>query len=97
MDAQGFECNVIEGMGQTLANSINLMKFEYATTHLHAHGCMDLLPKMSNHSFDIYRKFEDDNLSGLVIDTSVFACDGGTKECDLFGKSTVHTIKRGAL
>ena len=21
------------------------------------------------------------------LDTSVFACDGGTKECDLFGKS----------
>ena len=84
MDAQGFECNVIEGMGQTL---INLMKFEYATNHLHAHGCLDLLPKMSNHFFDIYRKFEDDIFSGLVIDTSVFACDDGTNECDLFGKS----------
>ena len=37
--------------------------------------------------FDIYRKFEDDIFSGLVIDTSVFACDDGTNVCDLFGKS----------
>jgi hypothetical protein len=77
MDAQGFERNIIEGMGQPLANNIDVMKFEYATTHLHAHGWIIFLT---------YRKFEDDNLSGLVIDTSVFACDGGTKECDLFGK-----------
>ena len=87
MDAQGFECNIIEGMGQKLANSISVVKFECATTHLLAHGCLDLLPKMSNHSFDMYKKIEDENLSGLLNNTSVFACDGGTKECDLFGES----------
>jgi FkbM family methyltransferase len=30
MDAQGFECKILEGMGGEVAEQIDVMKFEYA-------------------------------------------------------------------
>ena len=43
LDAQGFECNVLEGMGQELAQTIDVIKLEYAKKWLDAHECTDLL------------------------------------------------------
>ena len=33
MDAQGFECKILEGMGSNLASKITMVKFEYAGKH----------------------------------------------------------------
>lgn len=65
MDAQGFECKILEGMGQELAQKIHVIKFEYARKHLNAHGCEDLLPRMSQYSFDVYAGYAN-GFSGLL-------------------------------
>ena len=44
MDAQGFECNILEGMGNDIANAIGVMKFEWAAKWLTAQNCTDFLP-----------------------------------------------------
>jgi len=54
MDAQGFECNIFEGMGQAIASGIETIKFEYAAAFLDAQKCTDLLDRMRNYGFDIY-------------------------------------------
>jgi len=38
MDAQGFECNVLDGMSQDLANAIKKVKFEVCLNHLPKQG-----------------------------------------------------------
>jgi hypothetical protein len=48
MDAQGFECIFLEGMGGEVTEKIDVMKFQYADLWLFAHGCMDLLPQVMN-------------------------------------------------
>ena len=59
MDAPGYECKILEGMGKDLAEKIGIVKFEYAGKWLQGHGCMDILPRMSkNYLFDIYRKWK---------------------------------------
>ena len=55
MDAQGFECNILEGMGYAIADTIKEIKFEYATNKwLTAHGCTDLLKRFRDFEFDVY-------------------------------------------
>ena len=41
MDAQGFECSIVEGMGKDVAGIIDVLKFEYSPMFLHSHGCFD--------------------------------------------------------
>jgi FkbM family methyltransferase len=55
MDAQGYECNIMEGMGQALASGIETLKFEWAPKHLNAQKCTTLLDRMRAYGFDIYR------------------------------------------
>ncbi len=66
MDAQGFECKILEGMGGEVAEQIDVMKFEYADHWLFAHGCMDLLPRVMNYSFDVYRDYENGAFTWMV-------------------------------
>ena len=54
MDAQGFECNIMEGMGDAIADTIEEIKFEYAKKWLTAHGCSDLLKRFRDFEFDLY-------------------------------------------
>ena len=56
MDAQGFECNILEGMGNDIANAIGVMKFEWAAKWLTAQNCTDFLPRLRNYGFDVYSK-----------------------------------------
>lgn len=58
MDAQGFECNILEGMGNDIANAIGAIKFEWAATWLTAQNCTDLLPRLRNYGFDVYSKYD---------------------------------------
>lgn len=64
MDAQGFECRIVEGMGE-VAGIIEMMKFEYSYPYLHSHGCFDLLPLLMN-NFNIYTQYQDGVFSGLT-------------------------------
>lgn len=57
MDAQGYECNILEGMGKDVAKGIDVIKFEWADHWLKGHNCTDLLPRMRNYGFDIYKKY----------------------------------------
>lgn len=55
MDAQGYECKIMEGIGEQLANQIDNVKFEYARNCLKAHGCTDLLTFFRKYGFDVYK------------------------------------------
>ena len=55
MDAQGFECNDLEGMGQDVASGIETIKFEYSHSHLAAQNCTGLLDKVCAYGYNIYK------------------------------------------
>jgi hypothetical protein len=59
MDAQGFECKIVEGKGEEVAEQIDVMKFENADHLIFVHGWMDLLQRVMNYSFDVYRGYEN--------------------------------------
>ena len=54
MDAQGFECNILEGMGQAIASGIEVIKFEYCLKFLDGQNCTDLFDRFYNYGFDVY-------------------------------------------
>jgi len=62
MDAQGFECNIVSGMGVSLAEKIQQVKFEVSRNHLSTHGCLDLLSKFRSLGYTIY----DENLKRKI-------------------------------
>jgi FkbM family methyltransferase len=53
MDVQGFECHVMDGISQDLANRMNKVKFEVSLNHLRKQGCRDLFAKFRNLGFDL--------------------------------------------
>ena len=66
MDAQGFECNVLQGMGGELAKKVGLLKFEYETRFLRPLNCMDLVERVKDYGFDIYRDYKDGQFSSPI-------------------------------
>ena len=63
LDAQGFECQILDGLHQNLANRIKKVKFEVAVQHLRPQGCMNL--------FDRFRQlgFEIETRAGIKVPT----------------------------
>lgn len=55
IDAQGFECRVLDGMGEDILRKVDQIKFEYAGRWLQGQNCTDYLPRLRNHGFGIYR------------------------------------------
>ncbi|GFH50594.1 hypothetical protein CTEN210_07070 [Chaetoceros tenuissimus] len=53
MDAQGFECRILEGMGSPQAKKIKNIKFEYAKKWLDNQNCEDFLPRLRNFDFKV--------------------------------------------
>ncbi|CAB9501700.1 expressed unknown protein [Seminavis robusta] len=53
LDAQGYECNVLEGMGVDLGRKIQTIKFEVATHHLQEQNCLDLFARLRSLGFHI--------------------------------------------
>ena len=53
LDAQGFECQILDGWSPETAESINQIKFEVAGKWLNQQGCTDLLPRLRNFGFAI--------------------------------------------
>lgn len=71
LDAQGFECNILEGMGPNIPKTIKAIKFEWARKWLEAQGCLDLLPRLRNAGLDLYlgtKLFTEDTVNKEVID-----------------------------
>mmetsp|Transcript_99 Transcript_99/g.130 ORF Transcript_99/g.130 Transcript_99/m.130 type:complete len:408 (+) Transcript_99:271-1494(+) len=54
LDAQGFECEVLDGMGSDLAATVQHVHFEKADRFLKEHGCYDLVTRFRNLGFSIY-------------------------------------------
>ena len=59
MDAQGFECNVLSGMGAGIAKKIGIIKTEFATRFLRPHNCMDIVKRIRDYGFDVYREYRN--------------------------------------
>mmetsp|Transcript_13914 Transcript_13914/g.20763 ORF Transcript_13914/g.20763 Transcript_13914/m.20763 type:complete len:441 (-) Transcript_13914:50-1372(-) len=71
MDAQGFECHVLDGMGRVIPQHIQSLHFEFARKWLQGQECLDLLPRVRGIGFDIYRdsrKIESDTLDLEVVE-----------------------------
>jgi len=90
MDAQGFECNILDGMGD-FGKNIEAVKFEWAPKWLDGQNCTDLLPRFRKYGFDLYKRFDSgsgsftyridqDNLrKGHNVVNDVFAVKGESK------------------
>eukprot|EP00814_Leptocylindrus_danicus_P017324 CAMPEP_0116013202 /NCGR_PEP_ID=MMETSP0321-20121206/5589_1 /TAXON_ID=163516 /ORGANISM="Leptocylindrus danicus var. danicus, Strain B650" /LENGTH=371 /DNA_ID=CAMNT_0003482713 /DNA_START=387 /DNA_END=1502 /DNA_ORIENTATION=- len=59
LDVQGFECNVLNGMGSGIASSIDTIKFELSGKWLRGQGCTEtrLLKQFFDFGFFLYRHF----------------------------------------
>jgi FkbM family methyltransferase len=90
MDAQGFECNILDGMGD-FGKNVEAVKFEWAPKWLDGQNCTDLLPRFRKYGFDLYKRFDSgsgsftyridqDNLrKGHDVVNDVFAVKGESK------------------
>lgn len=66
MDAQGFECEILKGMGQHVADKIRHVHFEKEELFLKAHNCVDLLERFHEYGFNIYSR------NTVLIDPSAY-------------------------
>lgn len=76
MDAQGFECQVLDGTSRSAANHVRTIKFELASKWLRQQNCLDL-PLLRQLNFNITTEM------GEVVDTDQFRCG----VCDLYARS----------
>lgn len=53
LDAQGYECKILEGMGTGIAKQISTIKFEYERNLLQAQNCSNLIPRLRAFGFNI--------------------------------------------
>eukprot|EP00978_Attheya_sp_CCMP212_P008102 scaffold18862_cov55-Attheya_sp.AAC.1 len=79
IDAQGFECKIVDGWSEDTAASIETIKMEYADHWLEGQGCMDIVPKFIRYGFDVFnghkgglnfgnQYFENPSRKNMVID-----------------------------
>ena len=80
MDAQGLECQILDGLSSKIAHNIGRVKFEYAQKWLDGQGCTDLLPKFRSFGFTITH--EDGNVTTL----DALGCG----ICDLYALQNLH-------
>ncbi|KAL7449381.1 hypothetical protein ACHAWC_001444 [Mediolabrus comicus] len=64
LDAQGFECHIVNGMSQELANKIHKIKFEVSLNHLRNQKCTDLLTRFRSRGFSIKTENEKRKIEG---------------------------------
>ena len=79
LDAQGFECEILNGFSPGIAANIRLIKFEMAAKWLDQQQCFDLLPRLRKFNFTITSD------QGSVIATDKFSCG----VCDLFARGVM--------
>ena len=66
MDAKGFKCEILKGMGQHVADEIRHVHFEKSDLFLKAHNCVDLLERFHDYGFNIY------NNNKVLVDPSAY-------------------------
>ena len=93
MDAQGYECKIMEGIGSKLARSFDAIKFEWAKKWLDGQNCTDLIPKFHDYGFDLYRNFKQGQYINGPQDKS--RVDYGHRIIDIFAKKN-KSDKKGA-
>lgn len=71
IDVQGFECNILEGMGQEIASKIDAVKFEYSGRKLWAQECFDLMPRFRAYEFVIYRSYLNGIFNNTVVEENI--------------------------
>ena len=54
MDCQGFECMAVDGFGD-VAVKMKSIKFEYDEKFMGAHNCTDIVPRIRDLGFKVYR------------------------------------------
>mmetsp|Transcript_42575 Transcript_42575/g.43141 ORF Transcript_42575/g.43141 Transcript_42575/m.43141 type:complete len:257 (-) Transcript_42575:109-879(-) len=64
MDAQGFECQILDGIDPNLAKIIRRIKLEVAPKWLREQNCLDLLQKFHNLGFSLRREGSNEILQG---------------------------------
>jgi len=79
LDAQGFECQILDGTSKNIAKHVSTIKFEMASKWLRKQNCLDLLPRLRKLNFTI--STTDD-----VVDADTFNCG----VCDLYARSNVN-------
>eukprot|EP00977_Amphora_coffeiformis_P002464 scaffold464_cov181-Amphora_coffeaeformis.AAC.2 len=70
LDAQGYECNILEGISNNLAQQIHKVKFEVAPKWLKAQGCSDLMSRFRNKGYTLFsenmkRKYETEEYTSF--------------------------------
>mmetsp|Transcript_45136 Transcript_45136/g.94672 ORF Transcript_45136/g.94672 Transcript_45136/m.94672 type:complete len:409 (+) Transcript_45136:35-1261(+) len=106
LDAQGFECNVLEGFGPTLASKIDLLQFEYSNKFLKPRGCHNLLDIVRGYGFDIYNSYENSAVkeqrrheyrsggaSGVIDNPLKGNIEAGVGECELYAINKLNKTK----
>mmetsp|Transcript_5052 Transcript_5052/g.5865 ORF Transcript_5052/g.5865 Transcript_5052/m.5865 type:complete len:404 (-) Transcript_5052:247-1458(-) len=76
MDAQGFECKILGGLDQNLANRIHEVKLEVAGKWLKGQNCNDLFRRFRQMGFElqsqdgkeVYAKGDSEQFGGKIID-----------------------------
>ena len=58
IDAQGYECHILEGITQELAKVIHKIKFEVSQNHLNGQGCTTLLTMFRDLGYEIFTEDE---------------------------------------
>jgi len=76
LDAQGFECHILDGISASIAGNIRTLKFEMASKWLKKQQCFDLLPRLKKLNFTIT------STHGIVVDADEYHCP----ICDLYAK-----------
>jgi len=73
LDAQGYECKVLNGWGTSIPKKIERIKFELAPKWLREQDCRGLLSVMKTLGYDLYRDFQNGQFSSIVgVDTFKF-------------------------
>ena len=84
LDAQGFECQILDGMSPEIATNIRQIKFELAGKWLRQQGCMDLLPRLRNFGYVI-----NDEKGDVIVADSV-----NCGVCDAYATKKQNQKKR---
>mmetsp|Transcript_23291 Transcript_23291/g.26966 ORF Transcript_23291/g.26966 Transcript_23291/m.26966 type:complete len:449 (+) Transcript_23291:141-1487(+) len=94
MDAQGFECHILEGMGHIIADAVDVIKFEWAAKWLRAQNCTDFLPRLRNYNFDVYSNYDGTSRFSNLVETNP---QGNDLSQDFFAtkQTTTHTPPLG--
>ena len=62
MDPEGFDCGIFKGMGQNVADKIEVINFEWSQEVLDDRGCSEnMLSNIRNLGFDLYSNFSLQN------------------------------------